>query len=88
MADDELPPALEEVDQAALALRALEAVVLGDLDHRQAAALGAELVARAGHRLLLLEQRDPRPAPLLVAHCVWKRHGVSTSRGTGTHRWA
>src|SRR5215208_2092895 len=58
-----LPARVEHDDQAQLTLRALEDVVLGDLDHRQAATGGVQRVARAGELLLpgqqLLAGRDP-----------------------------
>jgi len=52
-ADDELAAAVEEVEQTGLAVRALEDVVLVDLDHRQSAALRVERVASPGELLLL-----------------------------------
>ena len=73
--DDQLPAALEQVGQPDLALRAGEAVVLGHLDHRQPAALGAQRVAAAGQLLLLLEQRRAGGEPLVPGHDLWKAHG-------------
>jgi hypothetical protein len=45
--EDELTASLEEVDQARLAVPALEHVLLFDPDHRQAAALGGTSASRA-----------------------------------------
>src|SRR3954452_16432123 len=63
---DELTAAVEEVEQRRVAAaRRGEAVVLLHTDHRHAAALGRQGVTRAGVRLLLLEKRLARGAPLL-----------------------
>ena len=63
---DELAAAVEEVEQRrVLAAGRGEAIVLLHADHRHAAALGSKGVTRAGVRLLLLEKRRARGAPLL-----------------------
>ena len=54
--DDQLPAALEQVQQADVPVRPLEHVVLVDPHHRQPAALGGECVVRP-HRCLLLGQQ-------------------------------
>jgi hypothetical protein len=72
--DDQLPAPLEQIDQARLAARSLEHVVLDDLDHRQLAPLGVQGVTRPGHRLLLCEQLDAGRAPLLSRYDVGKTH--------------
>src|ERR671916_782839 len=63
--DDELVPPVEQVAQADGALRALQRVVLVDLDHRQLAPFGVERVTPAGQLLLLRPQRGPAGPPLL-----------------------
>ena len=85
MPDDQLQAVLEEVEQADLALRAGEAVVLDDLDHREPAARLADGVALSRERLLLLEQGDAGCAPLVVGHHFGKAHsGTPIGRyGTG-----
>jgi hypothetical protein len=55
VADDKLHAAFEEVEQARLAVRTFEDIVLFDPDHRQHAALDIERIARPGHRLLLFK---------------------------------
>ena len=63
---DELAAAVEEVEQRRVpAAGRGEAIILLHADHRHAAALGRNGVTRAGVRLLLLEQRLARGAPLL-----------------------
>jgi hypothetical protein len=63
---DELAAAVEEVEERRVpAAGRGEAIVLLHADHRHAAALGREGVTRAGMRLLLLEKRLARGAPLL-----------------------
>src|SRR3954465_1163474 len=65
--DDELAPALEQVGEAELrAARAVEHVVLVDLDHRQPPPVGVERVALAREALLLLEQLLAGGEPLLA----------------------
>jgi hypothetical protein len=63
--DDQLAPPLEEVEQARLAVGALEDVVLFDLDHRQPPTLGVQRVPRPGGRLLLGEQLLASDQPLV-----------------------
>jgi hypothetical protein len=53
------------IEQARPAVRALEDVVLFDLDHRQPPALGVQRVARPGGRLLLDEQLLASDQPLV-----------------------
>src|ERR687895_1654444 len=63
---DELAAAVEELEQRRVpAAGRGEAIVLLHAEHRHAAALGREGVTRAGVRLLPLEQRLARGAPLL-----------------------
>ena len=67
MLEDQLPPALEEVDQSHLALRALEDVGLVDAHHRQSAAIGVERVGRPRTLLLALQQLPAGDQPLVSA---------------------
>jgi hypothetical protein len=64
VADDELAPAFEEVEQGGAAGGAFELVVLRDLDHRQLATPRVQRITRLGHRLLVGQQLDSRGAPL------------------------
>jgi len=66
MAEDQLAPGAEEIEQARLALGPREDVRLRDLDHRQAAALGVERVAGPGQLLLLDQQRLARRQPFVA----------------------
>ena len=63
--DDQLPATLEHVEQTHGAVRAVEHVVLLDLDHGEVAALGVERVALLGHVLLFGEQCGPSGEPLV-----------------------
>jgi len=63
--DDQLTTALEEVEQARLALGSVELVVLLHGQPRHAAALGGQCVAGAGQLLLLPEQLLPRSLPIV-----------------------
>jgi hypothetical protein len=63
--DDQLRPAVEQVGQRPFAVGAEEPIGLRDLDPRQPAPLGRELIASAGRRLLLREQRVACRLPLL-----------------------
>src|SRR5262245_12611456 len=92
--DQQLASALEEVDQPDLAARALEGVVLGDLDHRQPAPGRVDLVAVPGQGLLLLEQLAPCGEPALafgdlrighvVSPCTCGSGGGWIGQGAGT----
>ncbi len=64
MVDDELAALIEQIEQARPAVRALEGVVLLDLDQRQPAALRGKGVARAGGLLFLEEEALARRLPL------------------------
>ena len=61
--DVELMAALEEVGQGKLALRPIEDIGRLDSNPWQSQALGRDQFAMAGQRLLLLEERSPRPKP-------------------------
>jgi hypothetical protein len=75
--DDQLPAALEEVEQRRLALGPLEHVGPVDLDHRQHAALDVQRVARAGQLLLLGQQRLAGDQPLVACDDLGQRHAES-----------
>jgi hypothetical protein len=81
MTNDQLPPSLEEVNQAKLAARAVqtaEHVFLAELDHRQQAAPGADRVPGPGERLLLRQQRPPGGQPLLARDHGRQTHSTSS----------
>jgi hypothetical protein len=84
VADDGLPPTVEQVEQARLALRSLEDVVLDDLDHRQHAALDVQRVALPGELLLLDQQLLASNQPLVSRHGL--RQGHSALLGIALHR--
>src|SRR5665213_195181 len=85
--DDELALASEEIEQALLALRRVELIILLDLHHRQAASSGGHAVVMLGQFLLVTEKGDARLAPFGLrddrrmsdglSHCkppaVWRR---------------
>ena len=60
-----LPAAVEQVNQAQLALGAIEDVILLDAHHRQPAPLGSHAVVMPRQLLLVLQVRYARGAPLL-----------------------
>ncbi len=62
--DDELSAAIEEIEQADLAVRSLELVRLVDPHHRQPAALGGKLGADAGRLLCPAEEIVAGSLPL------------------------
>ena len=66
--DDELTPALEQVEQPGLTFGAVEDVLLVDLDHRQLAALSVHRVALAGELLLMGQQLLAGHEPLVSRH--------------------
>ena len=66
--DDQLPAAVEQVEQTSLALGALELVLLLHGQPRHPATLGGQRVTSVGHLLLLREQLLARSLPLLRRH--------------------
>jgi hypothetical protein len=66
--DEQLPAPLEQVGQTDLAGRPGEPVVLGDLGHRQPAALGRQRVPGPGELLLLGQQVAAGGPPFLRRH--------------------
>ena len=74
--DDQLPAALEQVEQAYLALGSVELVLLLHGHPRHPPAFGGQRVTGAGQGLLLHEQLLARSLPLLLRHdrgCVPRR---------------
>src|ERR1700710_459198 len=78
--DDQLAAAFEQVGQADLAVRAVEAVVLGHRLARQPPALGGERVAGAGQLLLLHQQLGVSGIPLRRRDDRWQVHFFSSFR--------
>ena len=74
VADDELPPAVEQVQQGGGAVGPLEHVVLLDLHHRQPATVGGEHVPGPGQLLLLGQQLLPGGQPLVVRNDLRQAH--------------
>src|SRR5688572_9200163 len=72
--DDELAAAFEQIEQARLAVGALEDIVLVDEDHRLPTALGGQLVSRPRGLLLLDEELVMGKLPLGWGHDRWKLH--------------
>jgi len=72
--DDQLAARAEKVREGDRTVRSLEQVGLGDLDHREPAAVGVEGIAGAGELLLLREQAAPGLEPLLAGYDVGKTH--------------
>jgi hypothetical protein len=66
--DDQLTAAFEQVDQARVALRPVERVLLLHGQPRHPSALGGQRVAGAGQGLLLHEQLLARSLPRLRRH--------------------
>jgi hypothetical protein len=64
MVDNELAASVEEIAQICGTVRAIENVLLLNLDHRQLAALGAERVALTGGLLFLGEQNFASNKPI------------------------
>jgi hypothetical protein len=72
--DDQLTAAVEQVEQARLALRPIELVLLLHGQPRHPPTLGGQRVTGAGHCLLLDEQLLARSLPLLRRHDGWCVH--------------
>src|SRR3989454_11981551 len=66
--DDQLTPALEQIEQAYLALRSVELVLLVHSQPRHPPAFSGQRVTGAGQGLLLHEELLPRSLPLLLRH--------------------
>src|SRR5215813_6187370 len=66
--DDQLPAALEQVEQANFALGALELVLLLHQHPRHSSTLGGQCITGAGEGLLFHEELLPRSLPLLLRH--------------------
>ena len=68
MVDQQLTPALEQLQQAGLAVRALELVLLADLGHRHPAPLSVQCIALPGELFLPGQQLLAGREPLLSGH--------------------
>src|SRR4029453_19315947 len=69
--DDQLPAALEQVEQAHLTLGPVELVLLLHRYPRHPSTLGGQRITRAGQRLLLHEELLARSLPLLRRDDRW-----------------
>ena len=82
----QLRPAVEQVGQPDLSVRAFEPVVLLDADHRQPTAVGVHPRAQVGQLLLLRQQLSARREPLLprdhFGQISDRRHGRSVPAAT------
>ena len=74
-----LSPAVEELEQAGLAVGALELIVILDLDHRQPAPVGVDGVTEAGELLLPGQQILAGRTPLVAGGNVGQSHAVLLS---------
>src|SRR6478672_11752679 len=72
--DDQLPAALEQVEQANLTLGPVELVLLLDRHPRHPSTLGGQRITGAGQVLLLDNELLPRSLPLLFRHDWWCLH--------------
>src|ERR1700719_370690 len=68
MLDDQLAATIEEAGQRFPTLRAVENILLFDLDPRQFAPLRAQLVAQAGEFLFLRQMRLASGQPLVPTY--------------------
>src|SRR5215471_4975349 len=66
--EDQLPAALEQVEQANLTLGTIELVLLFHRHPRHSSTLGGQRITGAGQGLLLHEKLLPRSFPLLLRH--------------------
>src|SRR5262245_34681648 len=74
--DDQLPAALEQVEQANLTPGSVELVLLLHLHPRNPSTLRGQRIAGASQGLLLHEELLPRSFPLLRRHDRWCLHRV------------
>src|SRR6185312_4493407 len=72
---DQLPPALEQVQQAHLTLGPLELVLLLHRRPWHPSTLGGQRVTRARQRLLFYQELLPRRLPFLLRHDCGRLHG-------------
>jgi hypothetical protein len=75
--DDQLPTALEEIEQACLAVGTVEDVVLVHRYPRHSAALCGKCVAGTHQPFLFDEHLPLRRLPLLRRHDRWRAHDSS-----------
>jgi hypothetical protein len=78
--DDELAPALEDVEQGHLAVLTGEDVVLVDAHHRHPAAIGVQGILDARQLLLALEKCAAGGEPLLSGGDLGQTHVISSGR--------
>src|SRR6266849_5064251 len=71
--DDELAASLEQIEQSDFALRALEDIVLFDLDHRLPAPFGRQRIALTRGSLFFCEQLLMSSLPLFLRNNPRKR---------------
>src|SRR5207248_5198401 len=69
--DDQLPAALEHVEQANLSVGPLELVLLFHHHPRHPSPLGGQRITGAGQGFFLHEELLPRSLPLLLRHNGW-----------------
>jgi len=74
VADHELAAAVEQVHETRRAVRALEDVILGDLDHWQPPAVGVQRVPLPGELLLPGEELLAGGQPLLTRYHLGHTH--------------
>src|SRR5438045_3566319 len=79
-------PAFEEIAEMHGAIRALERVVLLDLDHGQVAALDVQRVPLPGQLLLLGQQCCAGRQPLVPADDLRHAHGLSLPSNDGAEQ--
>jgi hypothetical protein len=72
--DDELATPLEQIDEARLAIRTVEKVLLVDLHHRQPAALGVQRVSLLGEFLFLGQKLLASSKPFFSGYYLRKIH--------------
>ena len=72
--DDQLPPALEQIEQAHLSLRPFELVLFLHRHPRHSPALRGQRVTRASEGFLLNQHLLPRGLPFLLRHDRWRLH--------------
>src|SRR5437868_7043228 len=72
--EDQLPAALEKVDEGNLTVRALELILLLHQHPRHPPTLGGQRITRAGESFFLHEHLLVRSLPLLRRHDGWCLH--------------
>ena len=75
MFDDQLATSVEEIGERLFALRTIEQVILLDLDPRQRAPLGAQLIAQPREFFFLDQVLPARCEPLILGYDSVVLHG-------------